>query len=268
MGNTTIEWTATVTADGCVLPGYSFNPWWGCTRVSPACDDCYADTWARRLGLALWDNGQYRLFGPKHWAEPLKWNRRAAKEGRRPRVFCASMADVFDKDAPSSERQRLWELIEATHHLDWLLLTKRVGNVMRMVPPHWHERFPPNVWMGISVVTSLEVARDVPKLQAISAYVRFLSMEPLLEDVPMNGRLDGIHWVIVGGESGRRARPMREEWAKAIQIDCVKAGIPFFFKQGSAANWPAYKDRNSFPETLRVREWPIPAVQHTEGQSK
>ena len=235
----------------------TFNPWWGCTRVSPACDDCYAGTWARRLGLSLWDNGQYRTFGPSHWGEPHKWNRRAAKEGRRLRVFCASMADVFDKDAPAAERWRLWTLIEATPHLDWLLLTKRVGNVLRMVPPHWHERFPQNVWLGISVVTAAEVARDVPKLQALPAYVRFLSMEPLLEEIPMEEHLDGIHWVIVGGESGRKARPMLEQWAQRIRRDCELVGVPFFFKQGSAANWPAYKDSGSFPESLRVREWPV-----------
>jgi protein gp37 len=235
----------------------TFNPWWGCTRVSPACDDCYADTWARRLGLSLWDNGKYRTFGPAHWGEPHKWNRKAAKEGRRLRVFCASMADVFDKDAPAADRWRLWTLIEATPHLDWLLLTKRVGNVLRMVPPHWHERFPANVWMGISVVTPLEVARDVPKLQAIPAYIRFLSMEPLLEEIPMmEEHLDGIHWVIVGGESGRKARPMLEHWAQRIRRDCETVGVPFFFKQGSAANWPAYKDRSTFPEGLQVREWP------------
>jgi protein gp37 len=243
--NSAIEWT-----------DCTFNPWWGCTRVSPACDDCYADTWARRLGLALWDNGQYRAFGPAHWAEPFRWNRRAQKDGRRRRVFCASMADVFDKDAPETERQKLWRTIEATPHLDWLLLTKRVGNVMRMVPPHWHERFPQNVWLGISVVTPLEVARDRPKLAAIPAYVRFLSMEPLLEDTPMDGQLDGIHWVIVGGESGRKARPMLQQWAMHIRLDCLSAGVPFFFKQGSAANWPAYKDSSTFPEGLRVREWP------------
>lgn len=234
----------------------TFNPWWGCTRVSPACDGCYADTWALRLGMKLWDNGQYRTFGPKHWAEPLKWNARAKREGKRVRVFCASMADVFDKDAPESERQRLWGLIEATPNLDWLLLTKRVGNVMRMVPPHWHERFPRNVWLGISVVTPLEVARDVPKLQAIPAYIRFLSMEPLLEDIWMENHLDGIHWVIVGGESGRRARPMLEQWAQRIRMNCAAAGVPFFFKQGSAANWPAFKDASTFPPSLQLRQWP------------
>lgn len=244
--NSAIEWTDA-----------TFNPWWGCTRVSPACDDCYADTWARRLGMKLWDNGQYRTFGATHWAGPPKWNRKAQKEGRRPRVFCASMGDVFDKDAPSHERQRLWGTIDSTPHLDWLLLTKRVGNVMRMVPPHWQERFPKNVWLGISVVTPLEVGRDVPKLKAIPAHVRFLSMEPLLEDTSIADCLEGIHWVIVGGESGRRARPMLEQWAKHIRLDCLAAGVPFFFKQGSAANWPAYKDASTFPEFLRVREWPM-----------
>lgn len=247
MGETSaIEWTDA-----------TFNPWWGCTRISPACDGCYADTWALRLGMKLWDNGQYRTFGPKHWAEPLKWNARAKREGKRLRVFCASMADVFDKDAPESERQKLWELIEATPHLNWLLLTKRVGNVLRMIPVRWRQQLPKNVWLGISVVTMAEVVRDVPKLQAIPAYIRFLSMEPLIEDVWMEHYLDGIHWVIVGGESGRKPRPMLPAWADNIRLDCEIVGVSFFFKQGSAANWPAFKDFATFPAALQVREFPI-----------
>ena len=250
--NSKIEWT-----------DHTFNPWWGCTKVSVgpqgACEHCYAESLAKRVGYPhLWD-GMRRTFGEKHWREPLKWDERAQLEGRRFRVFCASMADVFDKDAPESERRRLWELIEATPYLDWLLLTKRVGNVLRMVPPHWHERFPRNVWLGISVVTPLEVARDVPKLQAIPAYIRFLSMEPLLEDIWMESHLDGIHWVIVGGESGRKARPMLAQWAENIRRDCELVGVPFFFKQGSAANWPAFKDASTFPASLRVREFPVAA---------
>ena len=254
----------------------TFNPWWGCTRVSigpkGACVNCYADVWARRLGLNLWDRGVYRTFGAKHWSEPLAWNKAAAPAGVRKRVFCASMADVFDKDAPAEERQRLWRLIEATPHLDWLLLTKRVGNVLRMLPPSWQAALPRNVWLGISVVTQEEVDRDVPKLLEIPATIRFLSCEPLMEPISFRwtawakrrpdgvlGHLDGlkgIDWVIVGGESGRQARPMVEFWASDIRHQCAEAGVPFFFKQGSQKNWPAFKDFDSFPAELRVREWP------------
>src|SRR5688572_17392118 len=107
----------------------TFNPWWGCTRISPACDHCYAAALSKRYGHDVWDNGQRRTFGAEHWNAPLKWARTMpAKLGRRPRVFCASMADVFDKDAPEGAQARLWKLIYDTPELDWLLLTKRIGN--------------------------------------------------------------------------------------------------------------------------------------------
>lgn len=252
--NSAIEWTDA-----------TFNPWWGCTRVSPACDNCYADTWARRLGMDdLWDGAKRRTFGAKHWAEPLKWNRAAERAGRRLRVFCASMADVFDKDAPGRERENLWELIEDTPHLDWLLLTKRIGNVRRMLPAP-----PPNVWLGISVINQEEADRDIPKLLGIPAAVRFLSCEPLLGPIdfplPCQGSVfwSGLHWIIVGGESGARARPMDEWWALRIQQQCAEAGVAFFMKQGSQANWPAFKDFERFPAELRIRQWPRVSVDST-----
>lgn len=133
MSETKIEWTATVLPDGRKLPGYTFNPVWGCEEISPACAHCYARAWAKRLGMPeLWE-GKYRLFGDDHWREPLKWNRQAAHAGVRRRVFCASMADVFDNGWPDGIRERLWALIQDTPHLDYLLLTKRIGNVRKML---------------------------------------------------------------------------------------------------------------------------------------
>lgn len=253
MGETSaIEWTDA-----------TFNPWWGCTRVSPGCDNCYADTWAHRVGFNdLWDGPKRRTFGVKHWAEPLTWNRRAQKESRRIRVFCASMADVFDKDAPERARQDLWELIEDTAYLDWLLLTKRIGNAPRMFPDRWRFVVPRNLWLGISVVNQEEADRDIPKLLETPAPVRFLSCEPLLGPIefplPCRGSYfwSRMHWVIVGGESGQKARPMDEWWAVHIRQQCEAAGVAFFMKQGSQANWPGFKDFARFPAELQVRQWP------------
>lgn len=260
--NSGIEWT-----------DHTFNPWWGCTEVSPGCDHCYARTFAQRLhpNLTLWGVKSQRLvFQPRHWNEPLSWNRKAEKAGRRDRVFCASMADVFDNQVDlDDERAELWTLIHKTPNLDWLLLTKRVANVARQVPPSWMKgHWPRNVWLGISVVDQTEADRDIPKLLALPARLRFLSLEPLLGPVNLqksctarcpnlgvcfehscghrvvvdseNGgtlvecicsRLNGLHWVIVGGESGAQARPMSIQWARELRDQCVSAGVPFLFKQ-------------------------------------
>lgn len=278
--NSKIEWT-----------DHTFSPWWGCAKVSPACDFCYAEAWAKRTGFpGLWGvDAARRSFGDKRWAEPLKWERLAVKEGRRFRVFCASMADVFDKNAPEGARDRLWELILATPHLDWLLLTKRIGNVSRMVPQSWMVgHWPANALLGISVVNQPEADRDIPKLLALQARVRFLSCEPLLGPIDLNrivlasnvsitgtdprfdklnftvSALRGaqsfkwppVNWVIVGGESGHKARPMEVEWARSLKIQCEAAGTAFFMKQLSQANWPDFKNFESFPPSLQVRQWP------------
>lgn len=227
----------------------TFNPWWGCTRISPACDHCYADAFARRVGFKVWDNDQRRTFGDKHWDEPLKWARtKPAKLGRRPRVFCASMADVFDKDAPEGQRERLWKLIAATPELDWLLLTKRIGNVARMVPVGWG--LPENVWLGATVANQEEADRDIPKLLATPAHIRFLSCEPLLGPISFEGlfaspgeprdgtnALEMLDWIISGGESGPKARPSHPDWHRALRDQCRAAGVPFLFKQWGEYVW-------------------------------
>jgi protein gp37 len=135
VGKTTIEWTSTTGLDGTLHPGYTFNPWWGCQRVSPGCENCYAEAWDKRWGESHWGPGSpYKLQSEKYWAEPLKWNRKAEKLGVRLKVFCASMADVFDNGAPPEQRVRLWKLIRATPWLDWLLLTKRPDNFALYLP--------------------------------------------------------------------------------------------------------------------------------------
>ena len=137
--NSSIEWT-----------DHTFNPWWGCVRVSPGCQNCYAETWAKRVGADVWGAGaDRRFFGEKHWQEPVKWNRTASESSPRKRVFCASMADVFElRTDLDTARQQLWKLIIETSNLDWLLLTKRPENIRSMAP--WTV-WPDNVWIGTTV---------------------------------------------------------------------------------------------------------------------
>jgi protein gp37 len=178
MAETNIEWT-----------DFSFNSHWGCTKVSPACDHCYAETWAKRTGFPnLWGvDAERRTFSANHWMEPFRWQRVALQNGSvgpRPRVFCNSMSDVFDNHAAvAQERFRLWQTIKETPALDWLVLTKRIGNAKTMLPADWGDGYP-NVWLGISVVNQVEADRDIPKLLETPARLRFLSCEPLL------GRVD------------------------------------------------------------------------------
>lgn len=198
--HTAISWT-----------DHTFNPWWGCTRVSPGCDHCYAETFTKRLGLKVWgQDAPPRFFGDKHWAEPLKWNRDAEKAGVRRRVFCASMADVFEgRPEHQPHRLRLWRLIMDTPHLDWLLLTKRPGAVLplllsdaaalrhsgtagawAMVHDWAVNGFAPqNVWLGTTVEDQKRADDRIPLLLTTPATVWFLSCEPLLERVNMR------HWL-------------------------------------------------------------------------
>ena len=227
---------------------HTFNPWWGCTRVSPGCEHCYAETFSKRVGLQVWGTqANRRFFSDKHWRDPVKWNAAAEKAGKRARVFCASMADVFEDGLArepredglgdrtlDTERARLFELIEATPWLDWLLLTKRPHNVRRMVPQRWLTAgFPPNVWIGATAEDQKRYEERLPVLAQIPARVRFLSIEPQLEHVSLRWHLrrGGISWVICGGESGPKARPFNIEWARSLLRECRVAGVPFFMKQ-------------------------------------
>jgi protein gp37 len=247
MGATTIEWTSTLVGES-RFPGFTFNPWWGCVNVSPACDNCYAERDAKRYapGRVLWGPGSdRRTFGDHHWNEPRRWDRHAKSIGVRLKVFTASMADVFDNEAPEGERERLWTLIRETPNLDWLLLTKRVGNAVKMLPADWGHGYP-NVWLGATVVTQEEADRDLWKLFALPARIRFLSCEPLLGAINLGGylyvgdeggaeyagsRRQMLHWVIAGGESGPRARPSHPAWFAHLRDQCAEAGVPFHFKQ-------------------------------------
>lgn len=229
--NSKIEWT-----------DHTFNPWVGCTKISPGCDHCYAESWAKRAGTpGLW-NGERRRTSVDNWKQPLKWNAKAGAAGVRARVFCASLADVFDNLVSNHWRWDLFALIRKTPNLDWLLLTKRIGNARVMLnsaaaaalddipgTPSWDRSPWPNVWIGATVVNQDEADRDIAKLLDVPAQVRFLSCEPLLGEIDFAGRwidlvdprvheniLERIDWVIVGGESGGGARGMDLGWAQLI----------------------------------------------------
>lgn len=248
---TAIEWV-----------GRTWSPVWGCHQISPACDHCYAMVLANRWGYG-W-NGPYRLFGDAHWEVPLRWNRSLTKAGKRDTVF-PSMCDPFDKDWPTGTRDRFWELIANTPAIDWLLLTKRVGNVVRLVPQEWMARWPSNVRIGSTVVTQEEFDRDIVKLLVLPS-PNFISIEPMLE--PINMRLalavrsvlgpPLLHWVIVGAESGPHARPLRVDWVRSIVQQCKAAGVPVLVKQlgrrvldrgmsGPGEHWPVGLEAEELP---------------------
>lgn len=238
----------------------TFNPWIGCAKISPGCDHCYAErsTPARTMGI-VWGPGQARrLTSDDNWRKPRQWDKAHAKffaqHGRRRRVFCASLADIFDNQVPEEFRCRLWRLIAETPHLDWLLLTKRIGNALDMLPAYWctgplslqgwWQEFK-HVSIGISVVNQAEADRDIQKLFDVPVNRRFLSMEPLLGPVDLRSVKyapgcnvnvlsrpgDRLDWVIVGGESGPGARPMHPAWVRSLRDQCAAEGVPFFFKQ-------------------------------------
>lgn len=264
----------------------TFNPWIGCTKVGPGCDNCYAEAdFDLRKHRATWGPGNPRSrTSTANWKKPLQWNAKPFYEcgcgyrgtmdelttnaihgcGEkfkrvRRRVFCASLADVFDNEVPAEWRSDLFALIRATPNLDWLILTKRIGNAARMIDAAIdadecaEHGWPwPNVWLGATFVNQAEADRDIAKLLAIPARVHWVSMEPLLGPVDIRPYLPNplwnalpswkepeLDWVVVGGESGPKARPMHPEWARSLRDQCAAAGVPFLFKQWG--EWAEYR---------------------------
>jgi protein gp37 len=242
--NSSIEWTH-----------HTFNPWWGCSKVSPACKNCYAEAWAKRLGQRIWGaRSLRRFFGDAHWKEPLRWNAEAQRMQSRRRVFCASMADVFEvRSDLNRARESLWTLIESTPWLDWLLLTKRPQHIQRLAP--WTSMWPKNVWLGTTVENQFWASVRLPQLLKYPAERRFLSCEPLLGLLDLTPwiahrphNLFQIDWVIAGGESGPAARAMLPGWARHLRDQCHAAGIPFHFKQWG--HWAPSKSRTAQTQTF------------------
>lgn len=223
-----IEWTH-----------HTFNPWWGCTKVSAGCKHCYAETWAKRLGKELWGaRAERRELSAAYWKQPAAWNVLAASQATRARVFCASMADVFeDRRDLDDRRSRLWQVIDDTPELDWLLLTKRPHNVAKLAP--WADEWPSNVWLGATAENQHWLDQRAPYLTATRAKTLFLSCEPMLGPIDLtrwvNGKDRRIDWVIGGGESGHGSRPMNPEWIRQLRDQCTALGIRFHFKQWG--NW-------------------------------
>lgn len=218
----------------------SWNPVTGCTKVSPGCAHCYAETFAERFrgvrGHAFEQGFDLRLW-PERLELPLKW-----KQPRK--VFVNSMSDLFHEDVPDEFIEQVFNVMSQARRHIFQVLTKRAGRMLKWTKSRYRsssngkrgrKNWPTNVWLGVSVENQLYTSR-IAYLQKSPASIRFLSIEPLLAPVTLSGSLlEGIHWVIVGGESGPRARPVRPEWIFKIREQCEKRNVPFFFKQ-----WGAY----------------------------
>lgn len=249
----------------------TWNPWWGCVKISPGCTNCYADTLSTRYGYDIWGpNSKRRFFPDKHWNEPLSWYRKAQERGIPTKVFCGSMCDwAEDREDLAVPRARLFDLIDSTSPwLTWLLLTKRPENILKFIPRSWAAAPRHNVWYGTSVENQKEADDRIPHLLQVPARVRFLSAEPLLGPVDLSNWLYRqnvlIRWVITGGESGPHARPMDEQWVRDIRWQCSAAGVSFFHKQmgtvwakehGLGTHSHA-SDPTQWPEDLRIQDFP------------
>lgn len=305
--NSSIEWCH-----------HTFSPWEGCAKVSEGCRNCYAEERNARFhpredkrpdsdGFGSVRGEHWGVNAPRlmraeaYWSEPARWDRDARAAGERRRVFCASLADVFE-DRPDlvEPRDRLLSVIGGTPNLDWMLLTKRPENMVRLTKHRWPERWPSHVWAGTTVEDQRAAERRILWLAEVPARVRFLSCEPLIgpldlrnvDMVPMlkadrrpndpsilldalTGHVKGpdevrpelaVNLVIVGGESGRNARPFDLRWARSIVEQCRAAGVPCFVKQLGErpvdANGPLKLsdkkggDPAEWPEDLRVRQFP------------
>lgn len=300
----------------------TFNPWIGCTKISTAatggggCDNCYAAAQDkfRRWTPEGW-GGPRKRTSEATWNQPVLWNKqpfvacaqcgyrcelrnfragpheftmcpRCASSDycdARRRVFCASLADVFDNQVPPEWRAELFALIAATPNLDWLLLTKRIGNALTMLPCDFNPERYPHVAIGATVVNQEEADRDIPKLLVINARVRFLSMEPLLgpvdlDNIKYRAGMDGwlsafndgawpelgcVDWVIAGGESGHSARPAHPDWVRSLRDQCAAAGVPFLFKQWG--EWAPHPPTPGFDEGGALRKG---HVQYLRGDGR
>lgn len=253
--NSAISWT-----------DHTWNPWVGCTKVSPACDGCYAEALMdKRMGRVQWGGpgkgaGTRVRTSAATWNDPIRWNRKAESDGTRPFVFCASLADIFDNQVPAEWRRDAFGVMRRTPRLVYLLLTKRPGNIVYLSEEAGG--LPENAAIGATAEDQRRANINVPELLAAKVRTRplfaFLSCEPLLGPLdlghlpvgnhgavlgipsahshftPDSGGAAGIDWVIVGGETdqgGHKARPMHPDWARDLRDQCARAGVPFHFKQ-------------------------------------
>jgi protein gp37 len=247
---------------------HSVNFWWGCTKVSPACEKCYAETMAKLFsrGKATWGPNGARWIRHENARRDLyKLDKRAWKRGVRERVFINSMSDTFeDREDLNEAREMLWGACQFVSNLDILLLTKRPENVNRMVPKAWLTDWPAHVWIGTTVEDQARAEQRMPELVEIPAKVKFISYEPACGPLDMDYwfvdcLVPQIQWVICGCESGGKRRAMPVEWAESIAFQCAVAKVAFFMKQMDVAG-NVSGDIAEFPEALRIREFPKAAV--------
>lgn len=251
--NSKIEWTT-----------HTFNPWIGCMKVSAGCDHCYAESLAKRYGWVEWGQrktgdteasiGGRKRTSAGNWRKPIQWAKAARESGERPRVFCASLADVFDNQVPPEWRADLIDLIDATPELDWLLLTKRPENIGKMFAQFGLK---PNVWLGTTCEDQAAYDKRWPILRDVPAAVHFISYEPAVGPLRLHNGPDQPDWLICGGESGHGARFMPTAWASDIKGDCERTGTYFFMKQMTG--------KKPIPPDLLVREFPAPTPQRDRG---
>jgi protein gp37 len=224
------------------------NFWWGCQEVSPGCDHCYAKTLAKKLRGMEWGPGSERQWIKGGAALAERLNRKAAKEGRRWRVFTNSMSDFFDNAVPEAWRTEAWATISECTALDWLILTKRPQNIAAMLPQEWGEGWA-HVWLGISAENQAEFERRWPHLIAIPAALRWVSAEPLL--AKFSTKHYAVDWLVIGGESGINRRDCGvDALTDTMQL---AGGKPVFMKQDSA-RLPDQQGR--IPNLYFIREWP------------
>lgn len=210
---------------------HTFNPWIGCQKVSPACDNCYAERLVtQRMGREWGPGAERRRTKPANWNLPRRWDRAAAKAGVAYIVFCASLADVFDNAVPQEWREDLFVLIRETPNLIWMLLTKRPTNMAKMLPPDWGAGYP-NVRLGVTTEDQHWADRRIPVLLDTPAAGRFVSAEPLTGRVVLGEWADALDLVITGGESGPGARPTPADWYRNLRDECAASGTLFHFKQ-------------------------------------
>ncbi len=246
----------------------TWNSWWGCTKVGPACDHCYAEGVDKRTGASHWGTGaSRRLLSPHARHEPYRWQRRAdafeAEHGRRRRVFTLSMGDLFDNEVDPSWRRDHFRIMTDCNRLDWQICTKRVSNLPKMVPAEWQAPldWPRHIGVLITVVTQVEADRDIPRL--LECKQRFgipwvgVSYEPAQEEIDFLCYLDGplaLDWIIFGGKSGPKwnDRPFSIEWGAQVAEQCSWTQTAFFFKQVAAAR----PTDAMIPPHLLIRQFP------------
>lgn len=261
---------------------HTFNPWIGCTKVSPACDGCYAEAMMdKRYSRVAWGapgkgNGTRERTSAGNWSKPKAWDRKAKEAGTRPFVFCSSLADVFDNQVPTAWRTDLFELIYATPNLIWLLLTKRPQNIVRQYGAAFDRTWPKNAAIGTTVEDQQRADQNIPALLAAKEYLNpafaFLSCEPLLGPLHIaahlsigsfNGRPQReqgmIDWIITGGETDQgehKARPTHPDWYRGLRDQCDAAGVAYHHKQNGEFSdfdhigmaW------NDLPDRIRVQQ--------------